>query len=262
MKKDQLTIIKIGGKVLENQQYLSRFLENFLRIEGKKLLVHGGGVLADQLLKERGIEPVMKNGRRVTDEKTLETVVMVYGGLVNKKIVAALAGHQISAVGMTGADGMTVTSVKRPSQPVDYGYAGDVVSVNITLPEALLQSGQLPVIAPLSMTKDGQLLNTNADTMAAMIAIAFAGKYAVNLVYGFEIQGVMADVANPASLIKTLDAGAYKKMISEGTIYSGMIPKLDNAFMAAAHAEKTLITHYGNVDKALDNSNDQYTLIR
>ncbi|MGB3465050.1 MAG: acetylglutamate kinase [Cyclobacteriaceae bacterium] len=259
--KEELTIVKVGGKVLENDSNKAIFLDSFSKISGKKILVHGGGVLADRLLEKQGIAPQMKNGRRITDEQTLETVIMTYGGLVNKQLVANLTAFGIQAVGITGADGLTVQSVKRPAKPVDYGYAGDVVAINTGLTNLLLQGDFLPVIAPLSITAEGQLLNTNADTMACRIAMACSEKYKVNLVYSFELIGVMKDMKDPATLIQSLTTIRYKEMTGKGLIYEGMIPKLDNAFLATEHTAKTLITHFSNLHEALTGNNDQYTKI-
>ena len=161
---EKLTVIKIGGKVIEDQEKLKAFVAQFKQIEGPRLLVHGGGVMADQMLRRMGLEPVMKNGRRVTDEETLDTVVMVYGGLVNKGIVALLQSAGINAIGMTGMDGQTIVSEKRPAQPIDYGFAGDVKQVNTQAIRALMMNGFVPVIAPITGSLTGQLLNTNADT--------------------------------------------------------------------------------------------------
>ena len=259
--KEQLTIIKVGGKVLEQPESLATFVEQFLSISGKKVLVHGGGVMADQVLKERGITPRMINGRRITDEQTLDTVVMVYGGLVNKQLVARLNANGISAAGLTGADGLTVESVKRPSEPVDYGYAGDVVKVHTGLLETLLSGDIVPVVAPISASTEGQLLNTNADTMATEIAVALADRFDVTLLYGFEITGVMADINDPDSLITRLDRKMYADLLAADKIHSGMVPKLDNAFRAAPHTARTLIAHYGKIGTLINSGTGLFTEI-
>lgn len=256
-----LTVVKVGGKVLENEESLDLFINQFTKIAGKKLLIHGGGVLADRLLEKQGLEPRMINGRRVTDEETLETVIMVYGGLVNKKVVANLIKNDTKAVGLTGADGLIAESVKRPSRPIDYGFAGDIIKINTDLLVTLLEAGYVPVIAPLSMTSSGQILNTNADTIATQLAINLASHYAVKLVYGFEIEGVMKDVNDPGSLIKALDKVTYLELLSTGNIHSGMVPKLDNAFMSVRYTLRTIITHFNNIEKAVNLKNKRYTEI-
>lgn len=258
---EELTVIKVGGKVLENTENLHRFVQQVTEIPGKKVIVHGGGVMADQLLRKQGLKPKMLNGRRVTDEETLETIIMTYGGLVNKKVVANLVKNGVRAVGLTGADGLIAESVKRPSKPVDYGYAGDIVNINTGVLLTLLKGDYVPVIAPLSMTTDGQILNTNADTIVTQLAIYLAKDYQVNLIYGFEIDGVMRDIEEPSSLIRQLDASTYRILLDDGIIHSGMVPKLDNAFESVAHTARTIITHFDNIKQALAGDNARFTQI-
>ncbi|MEL7145165.1 MAG: acetylglutamate kinase [Bacteroidota bacterium] len=259
--REELTVVKVGGKVLEQHDSLEVFVAQFAAIEGKKLLVHGGGILADKVLAERGITPQMIQGRRITDEQTLETVVMVYGGLVNKKLVTKLNACGVKAAGLTGADALTVESVKRPAVPVDYGYAGDVVAVHPDLLKLQLSGGFVPVVAPISATADGQLLNTNADTMATEISIELSKHYDVTLIYGFEITGVMEDIADANSLVKRLDRITYLKMLTDGKIHSGMVPKLDNAFRAAPLTSRTLIAHYGCIGNLIHQAEGAFTEI-
>jgi len=258
---ESLTVIKVGGKVLENEESLEAFIKQFTRIEGKKILVHGGGVLADQLLKKQGVEPVMIKGRRVTNEETLETVIMVYGGLVNKKVVANLVRKKIKAVGLTGADGLIAESELRPPVPIDYGFAGDIININSDLLEVLLNADYIPVIAPLSMTSAGQILNTNADTIATRIAVGLSEIFEVTLIYGFEIDGVMEDISDESSLIGKLDKITYLELLSDGKIHSGMVPKLDNAFMSASFTSRTIITHFNNLEMAIKKKSTRCTEI-
>lgn len=257
----ELAIIKVGGKVLEKTESLNQFIRQVAEIPGKKLIIHGGGVLADQLLRKQGIEPQMLNGRRVTDEETLETVIMAYGGLINKKVVAKLVGNKVRAVGLTGADGLIAESVKRPAKPVDYGFAGDIININTELLLTLLVADFVPVIAPLSMTAEGQILNTNADTIATQLAINLAKDYQVNLIYGFEIDGVMRDIKQPDTLINRLDRRRFQKLLTEGIIHSGMVPKLDNAFQSVEYTSRTIITHFDNIKQAIAGENDRFTEI-
>ena len=258
---EQLTIVKIGGKVLEHPESYAAFLEQFAAIGGKKLLVHGGGVLADKVLKERGITPQMTNGRRVTDEQTLDTVVMVYGGLVNKQLVAQLNARGIKAAGLTGADGLTVQAVKRPAEPVDYGFAGDVIAVNGNLLLAMLAADMVPVVAPISVSEEGQLLNTNADTMATEISVELSKSFEITLIYGFEIAGVMEKIEDPSSLIRKLNRITYLQLLADGKIHSGMVPKLDNAFRAAPLTARTIIAHYSKVGNLSNSASDECTEI-
>ena len=258
---EQLTIVKVGGKVLEQPESLEVFVEQFATIEGKKVLVHGGGVMADKVLKERGITPQMTNGRRITDEQTLETVVMVYGGLVNKQLVSRLNAEGLKAAGLTGVDGLTVESVKRPAVPVDYGYAGDVVAVHADLLRLMLSSEIIPVVAPISASQEGQLLNTNADTMATEISIELSKYFEVTLVYGFEINGVLENIEDAGSLITKLDRITYLKLLAAGKIHSGMVPKLDNAFRAAPLTNRTVIAHYGAIGDLVNEATGIFTEI-
>ncbi len=256
---EKLTIIKIGGKVIEDREKLTAFVEQFKQIEGPRLLVHGGGVMADQMLRRMGLEPVMRNGRRVTDAETLDTVVMVYGGLVNKGIVALLQSIGINAIGMTGMDGQTIVSEKRPANPIDYGFAGDVKEVNTKAIKTLMINGFVPVIAPITGSLSGQLLNTNADTMAAELAKGLAKDFDVYLIYGFEIDGVLEDINQSESLIHDLNYGLYQSLKETDKIHSGMIPKLDNAFRAGKYAKSVVIGHYGRVFDISENKTELFT---
>lgn len=256
---EKLTVIKVGGKVIEDPVTLKEFTEKFKLIPGKKILVHGGGVMADKMLQRMGMEPKKLDGRRITDEETLDTVVMVYGGLVNKGIVGVLQGIGVSAVGVTGMDGGSIVSTKRPSEPFDYGFAGDVQQVNTTMMNSLMHSGYVPVIAPITGTEDGQLLNTNADTIASEVAKAFSDQYEVELIYGFEIDGVLEDINDTESLIHEIKYDEYQVLKEKQQIHSGMIPKLDNAFGAKKFVSRVIIGNYIRVNEISLNTTEKYT---
>ncbi len=229
---DKLNIVKVGGKVVEDPATLEQFLQDFAKISGHKLLVHGGGTLATELAEQLGIENKMSEGRRITDAETLKIVTMVYGGLINKNIVACLQAKNINALGLTGADLNLIRSVKRPVKEIDYGYVGDVKEVQGDVIAELLKLGIVPVLAPLTHDKKGQLLNTNADTIAAETAKALAGYFEVHLIYCFEKKGVLMNTEDENSVISEIDASLFKEYAGQGIIQGGMIPKLQNAFEA------------------------------
>ena len=235
MAKEALTVVKVGGAVVEDPASLSALLEAFCALPGRKILVHGGGRAATRLATELGIESRIVEGRRVTDEKTLEVVTMVYGGLVNKRIVSSLQALGINALGLTGADLGYMLSDKRPVGRVDYGWVGDVKKVDVSVLSDLIGRGVVPVLSPLTHDGKGHLLNTNADTIAAETAKALSQDFEVSLVYCFEKAGVLSDAADELSVIPLIDSSSYKDYLSQGTISGGMVPKLDNAF-AALHA--------------------------
>ncbi|PRY15609.1 N-acetylglutamate kinase [Pontibacter ummariensis] len=231
----ELNIVKIGGNILDNPLRLKSFLLDFAALPGLKLLVHGGGKIASAIGQKLGITPVMVEGRRVTDAETLELVTMVYGGLVNKQVVAQLQAQGCNAIGLTGADANSIPATKRPVRAVDYGFAGDVAgpeSINVNVLEALLQQGLTPVFAPLTHDQQGTMLNTNADTIASVLATALATKYQVKLVYSFEKRGVLQDANDNNSVIPAIDKEKYRQLKEEKVVSAGMIPKLDNAFAA------------------------------
>ncbi len=230
--KDRLTVIKVGGKIVEEPETLSALLRDFSAIEGFKLLVHGGGRSATKIAGELGIETKMVDGRRVTDEAMLRVVTMVYGGLVNKNIVAGLQSEGVDALGMTGADMNIILSEKRPVKTVDYGWVGDVKQVNGEALASLIRSGVVPVIAPLTHDGNGHLLNTNADTMAGETAKGLAPYFDVHLVFCFEKAGVLRDENDDDSVIGEITREGYAKLREEGVVTGGMLPKLDNAFDA------------------------------
>lgn len=230
--KEKLTIIKVGGKVVEEASSLNGLLERFAQLEGHKILVHGGGRSATKMAERLGIETKMVDGRRITDQPMLEVVTMVYGGLVNKGIVAGLQAKGVNAIGLTGADLNYMQAVKRPVKEIDYGFAGDIVSVHVDELKLLVEKEAVPVLAPLTHDKKGQMLNTNADTIAAEAAIAFSKYFDVELVYCFEKSGVLEDAENDHLVINSLTRTEFKTLQKTGAIHAGMIPKLDNSFNA------------------------------
>ena len=245
---DRLTIIKVGGKVVEDTQALDALLDQFKRISGLKMLVHGGGNTATEIARKLGIETKMVEGRRITDADMLDVVTMVYGGLVNKKVVAGLQARNCNALGLTGADLSLITAKKRLVKDIDYGYVGDVEDVNSRELRLLLNENVIPVIAPLTHDGNGQLLNTNADTIAAEIAAELSSFYNVFLFFCFEKKGVLLDQNNESSIIYELDSHMFQQYRNEGIISAGMIPKLENGFQAKRKGVKeVLITNDQNI---------------
>jgi acetylglutamate kinase len=241
-------VIKVGGKIVEEEATLARLLTDFARIEGYKVLVHGGGRSATKLADQLGIESKMVGGRRITDQETLRVVTMVYAGLVNKNIVAGLQAAGVNALGLTGADMDVIRSVKRPVREVDYGFVGDVEQVNVTLLGELIAKGVVPVLAPLTHDGNGHLLNTNADTIAGETAKALAALFDVTLVYCFEKRGVLRNEQDDESVITELSPEQFKAYVADGTIQGGMIPKLENAFMAlTAGVSEVVITSASDI---------------
>ena len=230
--KEKLTIIKVGGKIVEEESTLNQLLADFSAIGGYKLLVHGGGRSATRLAAQLGIESKMVNGRRITDAETLKVVTMVYGGLVNKSIVAGLQAKGVNAIGLTGADMNVICSVKRPVKDVDYGFVGDVEKVNANFLAALIRQGIVPVMAPLTHDGKGSMLNTNADTIAGETAKALASLFDVTFVYCFEKKGVLRDENDDDSVIPVITPEEFKEFVAQGIIQGGMIPKLENSFSA------------------------------
>lgn len=248
--KDSLVIVKVGGKIVEEEETLRRLLDDFSSIPGKKILVHGGGRSATAMAHRLGIESQMVDGRRVTDSETLKVVTMVYGGLVNKSIVAGLQAKGINAIGLTGADGNLIRSVKRPVKDIDYGYVGDVKSLNTELISNMLDSGIVPVLAPLTHDGLGQLLNTNADTIAGETAKALASLFKVTLIFCFEKPGVLLKEDDDSTVIPYISYYDFPLLVENGTISGGMIPKIQNAFTAlTAGVASVLITSASSLDK-------------
>jgi acetylglutamate kinase len=238
---EKLTVIKVGGKIVEEPQTLEALLQDFSRIEGHKVLVHGGGRSATQVATKLGIESRMVDGRRVTDEETLKVVTMVYAGLVNKNIVAGLQALDVNALGLTGADLNYMRSEKRPVKTVDYGFVGDVKEVQAELLANLIRQGVVPVLAPLTHDKKGHLLNTNADTIAAEAAKALAKSFDVSLVFCFEKPGVLMDAAKDDSVIPEITRATFAEYVAQEIIQGGMIPKLENAYEAIDAGVKEVI---------------------
>ena len=237
-----LTVIKIGGNVIDDDIKLSSFLKAFASIKGKKILVHGGGKLATKLAEQLNIPQQLVDGRRITDAETLKIVTMVYAGYVNKNIVAQLQANGENAIGICGADGNAILAHKRTNALLDYGFVGDIDEVNFSFFSDLLDKNISLVVAPLTHDAKGQLLNTNADTIAQEIANAMSKTYSVQLIYSFEKAGVLRDANDDDTLIKEINPSSYKQLKESGAIFAGMIPKLDNAF-AALHngVEKVII---------------------
>ena len=246
---EKLVLIKVGGKIVEEENTLRQLLKDFAAIEGHKVLVHGGGRSATKLAAELGVETKMVNGRRITDADMLRIVTMVYGGLVNKNIVAKLQALGVNALGLTGADMNLIRSEKRPVKEVDYGYVGDVKEVNAELLAGLIKQGIVPILAPLTHDKEGHLLNTNADTIAGEAAKALAKYFEVTLMFCFEKKGVLMDENDDESVIPDINREAFKKYVDEGIIQGGMIPKLENAFQAIdAGVRRVVITQASEIN--------------
>ena len=247
---EKLTLIKVGGKIVEEADTLNRLLQDFAAIEGYKVLVHGGGRSATKVASQLGIESKMVNGRRITDSDMLNVVTMVYGGLVNKRIVAGLQALNINALGLTGADMNVIRSEKRPVTEIDYGFVGDVKEVNADLLSTLIKQGIVPVLAPLTHDKKGNMLNTNADTIAGEAAKALAKYFDVTLMFCFEKKGVLLDENDDESVIPELSRDSFKRYVEAGIIQGGMIPKLENAYQAIdAGVKQVIITKASEIGK-------------
>lgn len=230
--KDTLSIIKIGGNVLEDEAQLTHFLDMFSELESPKILVHGGGKHATELGTRLGISTRMARGRRITDQPALELAVMVYAGLLNKTLVAGLQGRKCNAIGLSGADGNAIYAHKRPVTTLDFGFAGDVDAVNAQLVSGLLALGLVPVFCAITHDGNGQLLNTNADTIASELAIGMSADYDTTLYYCFEKSGVLRDLTDPSSVIEAINSETYGQLLAQGAIADGMLPKMENCFHA------------------------------
>lgn len=247
---EQLTLIKVGGKIVEEENSLNELLKEFSKIKGYKVLVHGGGRSATKLAERLGLENKMVNGRRITDLATLQVVTMVYGGLVNKNIVAKLQALNINALGLTGIDMNIMRSEKRPVKDIDYGYVGDVKEVNADILQYLIKQGIVPILAPLTHDKKGNILNTNADTIAAEAAQALAKYFDVTLVFCFEKKGVLLDENDDNSVISELNEPYFHQLASRKIIQGGMLPKLENAFKSIENGVKeVIITQASDISK-------------
>ena len=247
---ESLFILKIGGKVIEDQALLDEALQAFIKQKGHKILIHGGGKRASELSKQLGIPVQMINGRRITDAATLEVAVMVYAGLANKSIVARLQALGCNAIGLSGADANAILAHKREVKDIDYGFAGDVDAVNVNTIQTLLEGSLTPVFCAITHDGKGQLLNTNADTIAMQLATAMASHYLVSLHFCFEKPGVLLNANDNNSVIPILHYNDYQNYQANGTIYEGMLPKLDNAFTALQKGVKEV--RIGDVQAILE----------
>lgn len=256
----KITVVKVGGGIVEDEKSLSALLDKFARIEGLKVLVHGGGRSATKVAEQLGIEQTMIGGRRITDAETLKVVTMVYAGLVNKNIVAQLQARGVNALGLTGADMNVIVSHRRPIkqvkmedgtvQPVDYGFVGDVDKVNADLLADLIAKGVVPVVSPIGHDGKGNLLNTNADTIASQVAIALAQHFEVTLMFCFEKRGVLRDPEDDNSVIPQITASDFPRLVEEGIVSGGMLPKLENSFAAiSAGVKEVVITQADQIDQ-------------
>jgi acetylglutamate kinase len=239
----KLFVIKIGGNVIDDEIALNNFLKDFATIPGKKILIHGGGKIATKIGEQLGIAPNYINGRRITDAATIDLVTMVYGGLVNKKIVAKLQSLQCNAIGLTGADANLIPAIKRPVKDINYGFVGDIDNGKLKADtwKLLLENGLIPVITPLTHDGNGQMLNTNADTIAATIATVLSDMYDVRLIYCFEKKGVLENVEDENSVINLITKEKYKALTASGKLFEGILPKIDNAFAAIDSGVKEVL---------------------
>jgi acetylglutamate kinase len=254
-----LKIIKIGGNIIDNDTALQQFLKEFATIDSPKVLVHGGGKLATKLAQQMQVEVNMVDGRRITDQDTLDIITMVYAGKINKTIVASLQQKSNNAVGFTGADGNTILSVKRPVKEIDYGFAGDIINVDTTVLNTLLDIAITPVFCAITHDNNGQLLNTNADTIASELAIGFAKKYKTELYYCFEKNGVLLDINNEDSVIENITTKQYEELLAKNIIANGMLPKMNNCFHAInQQVHKVCI----GKSEMLYNQNSKFTTIQ
>ena len=258
MSKEKLSIVKIGGNIIEDDTSLNAFLKLFSNLEGKKILVHGGGKSATAMASKLGIESKMVNGRRITDKETLEVITMVYGGLVNKNMVAKLQALQIDAIGLTGADINSIKSNKRKVTNIDYGFVGDVKEVASNSIDKLIKANFTPVFCAITHDGNGQLLNTNGDTIASQVAIGMSKKYDTTIYYCFELNGVLRDINDQNSVIKYLNINIYKKLLKDGIIADGMLPKLENCFDALKNGVTKV--NMGNTNM-FTKENDNFTSI-
>ncbi|HEU4555503.1 MAG TPA: acetylglutamate kinase [Chitinophaga sp.] len=245
-----LFVIKVGGNVLDNPVLLQSFLEDFAAVQGPKILIHGGGKIATRIGDQLGIESKYVNGRRITDAATIDVVTMVYGGLVNKQLVAKLQALGCNAIGMTGADANVIPAVKRPVKEIDYGFVGDIdpATLHAAPLKAMLDAGLTPVFAPLTHNGHGQMLNTNADTIASSLAIALSACYPVRLIYCFEKKGVLRDANDDNAVINLINRTIYAELLEQKVLTDGILPKLENAFAAIESGVKeVLIGHAADV---------------
>lgn len=236
-----LYVVKIGGNIIDDEKKLSSFLKDFAAVNGNKILIHGGGKLATKMAEQMNIPQQMIDGRRITDAETLKIVTMVYAGYINKNVVAQLQANNCNAIGLSGADGNVILAHKRNHPVIDYGFAGDVDAINTGLLRSLIDQQIAVVMAPITHDQKGQLLNTNADTIAQEVANALSGLYDVQLIYSFEKSGVLLDANDDSTVINAINPAYYEQLKTEQKIFAGMIPKLDNAFAALKRGVKKVI---------------------
>jgi acetylglutamate kinase len=256
--KEKLKVIKIGGEIINDKHQLNEALKRFAVVKEKKILVHGGGKLASELSRKLGIKPRMLEGRRLTSQEDLDIVTMVYAGLINKKIVANLQQSGCNALGLSGADANVILSEKRPVKEIDYGLVGDISGINNRFINMLLTSGIAPVFCAITHDKMGQLLNTNADTVASEVAVAMSNLYETELVYCFDKKGVLRDITDSESVIKKIDNHSYTELVNDGVINAGMLPKLKKGFHALEHKVSKVII--GNA-AVINNEQELFTLL-
>ncbi len=256
---EKLSIIKIGGNIIEDESSLNAFLKLFSNLEGNKILVHGGGKRATHIASKLGVESKMINGRRITDADTLEVITMVYGGLVNKNIVAKLQALGTDAIGLTGADINSIQSDKRPVKDIDFGFVGDVKKVASKSIDKLIKADFTPVFCAITHDGSGQLLNTNADTITSTIAVAMSNLYDTSIYYCFELNGVLENFNDKESVIQNINSSYYKELLADGTISDGMIPKIDNCFDALNNGVQKV--YIGNTSM-LTKENNIFTTIK
>lgn len=253
---EQLFVIKIGGNVIDNEEALQLFLADFAKVQGRKILIHGGGKIATKIGEKLNIESKYINGRRITDNETIDLVTMVYGGLVNKKIVAQLQSLGCNAIGLTGVDANVIPAIKRPVKEIDYGWVGDVLTENINADflGSILEQNTIPILAPLTHDQKGHILNTNADTIASSIALALAKNYEVRLIYCFEKKGVLENVDDENSVIRDITKEIYQQLLTDGKLFAGILPKIDTAFAAVDAGVKQVLI--GDANDLLKNTTD------
>ncbi|XMO87553.1 acetylglutamate kinase [Algibacter sp. AS12] len=256
--KEKLSIVKIGGNIIEDENALEAFLKLFSNLEGKKILVHGGGKRATHIASKLGVESKMVNGRRITDAETLEVITMVYGGLVNKNVVAKLQALNTNAIGLTGADVNSIKSDKRPVKDIDFGFVGDVKAVAHNSIDKLIQADFTPVFCAITHDGNGQLLNTNADTITSQVAVGMSALYNTSLYYCFELNGVLKDINDKNSVVKHINTKTYQDLLAKGIIADGMLPKLENCFDALRGGVNSI--NMGNTSM-LTQENDNFTTI-
>ena len=254
---DKLFVIKVGGNIIDDEEKLASFLKSFASVKLHKILVHGGGKIATEIGNKLGIESKYINGRRITDDATIDLVTMVYGGLINKKIVAQLQSLNCNAIGLTGADGNIIPATKRKVKDVDFGWAGDIENGKLKIKnlQLIITTGFVPVFASLTHDEQGHILNTNADTIASSLAIVLSEYYDVRLIYCFEKKGVLENVEEENSVIRFINKKKYTELVGENKLFAGILPKIDNAFAAINAGVKEVLI--GDANDLIQNTTDK-----